>query len=163
MIGERQGHHPSSCQPATDATKDKTVFQFTIQRRCRENDRSVPVGSLKGLQPTDRVEHRRLGVSFHKLRPPCVLCRINLIKSHWPSLISRQLDLLNFRRRRKQFSPLLAKPITGQGSFSALFEEFCRPIPGSRRRVIEAHFPGVAGTESGQSSGHDSLTLWPFY
>jgi hypothetical protein len=88
MIGEWQGDHPVSRQPASDMTEYETVFQLSIRRTRCENNRPVSIGSLESLQPADRVEDGRLRIPFHNLPPARILNWIEFMKSHGGSWIS---------------------------------------------------------------------------
>jgi len=52
------------------------------RRRSRENDRLVTIGTSQSRQPADRMKYGGLIVPSDEIRPPSVLCRINLMNSH---------------------------------------------------------------------------------
>src|SRR5277367_525497 len=104
MVGKRERHQAISGEAAFDAAEDQSVAQDSGWWRSCEGHRFITVGAAKGPQPTDRMKHRRIWVSCHKLGPPRVLRRIDLIKSHrrcptllhnlgWPVLLRGRMPV----------------------------------------------------------------------
>src|SRR5690348_7034450 len=79
MVGEGEGHHPSSGEPTRDTTENDTIRQHGPGAGSRVDQRLIPISFVQCPQPTRRMKDRGAWVSLYKLLPARIFQRIECI------------------------------------------------------------------------------------